>query len=988
MVAKDSARKAPNGGPSKTAPGDLHTYFKAGVGSLPDWLALGFDVARGGTAPTDPSRDGLTGVEPPDRPHSQQSVRFRESIGTPELGRQRGVDAEGGRGVIGGEKGDFGFADAPLFDADSEAADLPLVASWMSENNPPTLGFIDEGSRLAMGAPGSMLPFRSHSAEPAFGPTGVEDSELHQAQVEALEGELYKLRMQASEVAARLPREAAAGTALPRYPLPATPVWEPSMVPQPYTPLPFKPNPFAVYEPGPGEAPLLGAGRAAPQRAGTPTFITRVDLPNSSQHRRKHFATVFYGWLGAVQSNSHWRVRLLETAFFAWRGYNADLFNFARELASKLSNSAARVNMPAIQIWRGCANNDNRDPSISSFLAQIALRQVPWRKQLYMLRLWRRTVVMQAANRIRACQIMHRMSAYKLSDAVQSFFRFWFRYTLVMIGEREGIPRPNFRPIMPKWDEWLWERKQNSAQVAQAVETNRINKLRKMFQAWHYITRAVCAMRRAWAQVADELNEKLMRKKWMYWRGQTLLARYYKNLQRSVVDYLTLLMNRNRRIRQIKKNLAHMLEISMKEHVIMKFKENVRYYKVIKVAGIVKLLANTNMVQLVIYAWMSDFDLMWMMLIWIRWSKRAKRRVNVQSYIIVHLLQRPFVLMGWCFDKLREAKEQAKDRLRTGEPEPAENVSDLDLFPVYGREPLVGMWRPRRSQSELLEEKAGKKVVKFKVVQSRIRALLQKCNNPLVWKWKREDNSNPLDSDIEPLLPLEEEQAASALCLEAWPQRKDLMPAWQHGMGDITLWRKMVGVAMHSTRALLQKMPRHWGRPNVKKSQDVRMDDQLCKAEEILHAKINAILRVGSESTDYILKEVKVQKLVKAGFLLGDALAAIMLPVVCHDLTRFRRHVIFRRRRDKTLSASLQLRHLAMELNKSCPKFTVEPYKSRSLDDLPAEFSDSSEEDEESMHRRAHMSQVALFAKTVVSADMYTRFSEPLQDLAVFDEIS
>ncbi|KAK3273609.1 hypothetical protein CYMTET_18158, partial [Cymbomonas tetramitiformis] len=907
-----------------------------------------------------------------------------------------------------------------------------------------------EGSRLAMGAPGSMLPFRSHSAEPAFGPTGVEDSELHQAQVEALEGELYKLRMQASEVAARLPREAAAGTALPRYPLPATPVWEPSMVPQPYTPLPFKPNPFAVYEPGPGEAPLLGAGRAAPQRAGTPTFITRVDLPNSSQHRvqpssaphalhshglmemmpplelhrvrtppttapseifptsmtpaasaaaaslefpqppnpiilntdvpesergveeylerykrihqvpkaavviqshwrkrgyaiffqrylhmvqanrRKHFATVFYGWLGAVQSNSHWRVRLLETAFFAWRGYNADLFNFARELASKLSNSAARVNMPAIQIWRGCANNDNRDPSISSFLAQIALRQVPWRKQLYMLRLWRRTVVMQAANRIRACQIMHRMSAYKLSDAVQSFFRFWFRYTLVMIGEREGIPRPNFRPIMPKWDEWLWERKQNSAQVAQAVETNRINKLRKMFQAWHYITRAVCAMRRAWAQVADELNEKLMRKKWMYWRGQTLLARYYKNLQRSVVDYLTLLMNRNRRIRQIKKNLAHMLEISMKEHVIMKFKENVRYYKVIKVAGIVKLLANTNMVQLVIYAWMSDFDLMWMMLIWIRWSKRAKRRVNVQSYIIVHLLQRPFVLMGWCFDKLREAKEQAKDRLRTGEPEPAENVSDLDLFPVYGREPLVGMWRPRRSQSELLEEKAGKKVVKFKVVQSRIRALLQKCNNPLVWKWKREDNSNPLDSDIEPLLPLEEEQAASALCLEAWPQRKDLMPAWQHGMGDITLWRKMVGVAMHSTRALLQKMPRHWGRPNVKKSQDVRMDDQLCKAEEILHAKINAILRVGSESTDYILKEVKVQKLVKAGFLLGDALAAIMLPVVCHDLTRFRRHVIFRRRRDKTLSASLQLRHLAMELNKSCPKFTVEPYKSRS----------------------------------------------------------
>ncbi|KAK3273611.1 hypothetical protein CYMTET_18160 [Cymbomonas tetramitiformis] len=70
------------------------------------------------------------------------------------------------------------------------------------------------------------------------------------------------------------------------------------------------------------------------------------------------------------------------------------------------------------------------------------------------------------------------------------------------------------------------------------------------------------------------------------------------------------------------------------------------------------------------------------------------------------------------------------------------------------------------------------------------------------------------------------------------------------------------------------------------------------------------------------------------------------------------------------------------------PECAAEGTGGMSLDDLPAEFSDSSEEDEESMHRRAHMSQVALFAKTVVSADMYTRFSEPLQDLAVFDEIS
>lgn len=109
------------------------------------------------------------------------------------------------------------------------------------------------------------------------------------------------------------------------------------------------------------------------------------------------------------------------------------------------------------------------------------------------------------------------------------------------------------------------------------------------------------------------------------------------------------------------------------------------------------------------------------------------------------------------------------------------------------------------------------------------------------------------------------------------------------------------------------------------------------------------------------------------------------MPVVLHDIQRFRRHVHFRCYRDKTLSASMHLRQLATELNKSCPKFSIDERHVNNLDGLPAVFSDSSEdESDEDAILGDSSQQTGLIIKASINADRYRLFNSKLREKTIF----
>jgi hypothetical protein len=64
-------------------------------------------------------------------------------------------------------------------------------------------------------------------------------------------------------------------------------------------------------------------------------------------------------------------------------------------------------------------------------------------------------------------------------------------------------------------------------------------------------------------------------------------------------------------MRTIKFNLAHVVDRSRKRHVLTKFRQNVKYRRVLNTAASMRMLSKPALLQLAAFAWRGELDRAW-----------------------------------------------------------------------------------------------------------------------------------------------------------------------------------------------------------------------------------------------------------------------------------------------------------------------------------------------------------------------------------------